>query len=387
MAMKRVLNFDHIYNDRFKDKVYPPSEDTFVLADAIIEDFDNIINNKVYIALEIGSGSGYISTLLMLLYTEKISEHNEAADNGPPRLDILASLTAGYRFDCVIPQIITVDLNPIATDATHEMALLNGVSQYFDCLCMDLFSMFVKSKKGLIDKHQTGGMFDLILFNPPYVPSDSSCPTESQIDLAWNGGKEGREVIDRFLESINDYLSPNGIVYMLLEKQNNIAQVLDLISHKGFNSQVELRLCEHLRVRAPHIFNRNQPQMSNPPVHMPQPKAISPYNVVMNPTYSVDGTYQHQIKAGGSMNVTSNEPAAVPTSQPTVGMPPFCLHVQKNIVWQGKLGRNGKRLIDTMAVALSGNHSNILNEKLDIINITHRLKWEEASKNTPLAGR
>lgn len=43
--------------------------------------------------------------------------------------------------------------------------------------------------------------FDLILCNPPYVPGEI-VDSKNDIDLAWNGGNQGRVFIDRLISLI-----------------------------------------------------------------------------------------------------------------------------------------------------------------------------------------
>src|SRR3989338_3015097 len=66
----------------------------------------------------------------------------------------------------------------------------------------DLFSSFPKAFM-----HS----FDTIIFNPPYLPSEKK---EKYLDL--EGGKEGNEAIERFLEKARDYLKLNGKILILV---------------------------------------------------------------------------------------------------------------------------------------------------------------------------
>ncbi|MBI2138694.1 methyltransferase [Candidatus Woesearchaeota archaeon] len=52
--------------------------------------------------------------------------------------------------------------------------------------------------------------FDLVIFNPPYLPSDDKAP-----DTALDGGNEGYELICRFLHESERWLRPNGKILLL----------------------------------------------------------------------------------------------------------------------------------------------------------------------------
>jgi len=55
--------------------------------------------------------------------------------------------------------------------------------------------------------------FDLIIFNPPYLPKDSREPKDSA--LATTGGKKGNEIIKRFLSQAKKHLKRDGKILIL----------------------------------------------------------------------------------------------------------------------------------------------------------------------------
>jgi|TARA_B100001971_G_C18191456_1_gene538863 release factor glutamine methyltransferase len=68
----------------------------------------------------------------------------------------------------------------------------------------DLFSVFRRYK--VYDRIQ----FDMITFNAPYLPTDSSYP-----DVALDGGKLGHELVCKFLKGVGAYLKPRGTILLL----------------------------------------------------------------------------------------------------------------------------------------------------------------------------
>ena len=86
------------------------------------------------------------------------------------------------------------DIDRNALDSARHNAELNGVEGRF--VVSDIFSC-IKER------------FDTIIFNPPYLPSDGI--TEKALD----GGKKGRELIERFLSSYKEHLKPGGIALLV----------------------------------------------------------------------------------------------------------------------------------------------------------------------------
>ncbi|MBU1111510.1 MAG: methyltransferase, partial [Nanoarchaeota archaeon] len=67
--------------------------------------------------------------------------------------------------------------------------------------------------------------FDLIIFNPPYLPSCANCP-----DIALDGGKEGYELIEKFLKQAKKHLNKDGIILLLFSsfsKKEKINKILE----------------------------------------------------------------------------------------------------------------------------------------------------------------
>ena len=118
---------------------------------------------------------------------------------------ILAETSKGLGADT-----LAIDINPEATEYVNGKGINTLVS--------DLFSN-VKDK------------FDLIIFNPPYLPREEMEPKDSA--LATTGGNKGNELIERFLKEAKNYLLKNGKIIMLFSSLT--PKVLDLFEKYKYN--------------------------------------------------------------------------------------------------------------------------------------------------------
>lgn len=70
--------------------------------------------------------------------------------------------------------------------------------------------------------------FDLIIFNPPYLPQDVGID-----DIAIYGGKKGYELIEKFLSQVNNYLKPDGKILLLFSSLSKEKKVVEFIEKYG----------------------------------------------------------------------------------------------------------------------------------------------------------
>lgn len=54
--------------------------------------------------------------------------------------------------------------------------------------------------------------FDLIIFNPPYLPRDE---VDKEFSLALSGGEKGNELIEKFLKEAKKHLDKNGKILII----------------------------------------------------------------------------------------------------------------------------------------------------------------------------
>ena len=158
-------------------EVYAPAEDTWLLLRAAGKECRD--GERV---LEIGCGSGAVSGALS------------------QRALVLAT-----------------DINPHAVREARD----RGV----EVIRTDLFS-------GIC------GRFDLVLFNPPYLPTDPDERMDDWLEYALDGGPDGRAIISRFLSGVGGVLAPAGRVLLLVSSLTGFSEVCMLIAQAGFAPEV-----------------------------------------------------------------------------------------------------------------------------------------------------
>jgi release factor glutamine methyltransferase len=113
-------------------------------------------------------------------------------------------------------KVVALDINPTAIHYCNTYANHPKVKYHQS----DLFTAFSQNAKNTISPSR----FDLIIFNPPYLPADAKYP-----DIALDGGKKGHEIIEKFLKQARKHLKKNGTILLLfssLTNQNKIHQIL-----------------------------------------------------------------------------------------------------------------------------------------------------------------
>ena len=78
--------------------------------------------------------------------------------------------------------------------------------------------------------------FDLITANPPYVPGDA-IPAGGAA-RAWEGGRTGRVLVDRFAAGARDHLAPGGTVLVVVSSLTGEEQTLDALREGGLEPRV-----------------------------------------------------------------------------------------------------------------------------------------------------
>jgi release factor glutamine methyltransferase len=82
------------------------------------------------------------------------------------------------------------------------------------------------------------GLFDLILFNPPYLPTRPEERIDDWLELALDGGESGRVVIERFARMAGYVLAPGGRILLLVSSLTGLREVRELFAGLGYSSGI-----------------------------------------------------------------------------------------------------------------------------------------------------
>ncbi|MEU1271548.1 HemK2/MTQ2 family protein methyltransferase [Streptomyces sp. NPDC005799] len=83
-----------------------------------------------------------------------------------------------------------------------------------------------------------GQSFDLILSNPPYVPTPKDHVAPRGAARAWDAGGDGRLVVDRICREAPDLLRPGGVLLMVHSALSGPDRTLDRLRTAGLKAAV-----------------------------------------------------------------------------------------------------------------------------------------------------
>lgn len=171
-------------------EVYDPAEDTFLILDAIdVKKGDSVF--------EIGAGCGVVSLF--------------CAQQGS--------------------NVLCSDINPIAIDLIiinyqkNKSKLIGD----FSVRKGDLFSVLKSDEK-----------FDVIIFNPPYLPTKKEELVGGFFDKAVNGGNDGLKVIKRFIKGLSKHLKINGKAYFVFSSLSDKNKLNEIILKNDLKKKIVL---------------------------------------------------------------------------------------------------------------------------------------------------
>lgn len=256
LAYKTPEYMECLTNPRYRFNVYEPEADTFLFLEALDTDAKLLRLLRPSRCVEIGSGSGTVVTHLACLLLSPSQRAVE--EEGSRKVEAVAPHDARWM------NFLAVDVNPIALEATGvtwtqtmQRYFTDGGERGTSSPCSvtqapESASPTADAPEFLPDirgpsctlHRRLGDLFtgipaeqtpfDVVLFNPPYVPTSmeelqDAVEKKDLITAAWCGGPRGRVVLDRFIEQLPSVLSPRGVCYVVLIKENDIEDVVAVV--------------------------------------------------------------------------------------------------------------------------------------------------------------
>ena len=147
------------------EDVYRPGEDSYLLASHV----RRLVHGEV---LDMGTGSG------------------------------IQAVKAALKPE--VSRVVATDVNPAAVEAARRRAESGGVAGKMEFVASDLFE-------------NVEGVFDWIVFNPPYLPGEGDAD-----EASWAGGESGAETARRFLRDARSHLKKSGVILMVYSDQTGL---------------------------------------------------------------------------------------------------------------------------------------------------------------------
>lgn len=194
----------------YNKDIYYPSDDSYLILDYFKE---KVVDNKIYkklkqnvnYILDMGTGLGLFA-IFFAMFARSDKFFN--------------------------PKIYACDILEKALIYAQKNATFNQVEHDILFVLSDLFKNFSSDLKG---------KFDIIIFNPPYLPSLPILKSkQKKIDKAWNGGKFGFETTIDFLKQAKDYLSPNILsqIYYITSSYIDLSKFYNKVADLGFKNEI-----------------------------------------------------------------------------------------------------------------------------------------------------
>lgn len=167
-------------DQRDTGRVYQPAEDSRLLAETALGHIE-----VGHLVVDVGTGSGYVG--------RQLAEESDAT-------------------------VVATELNPHACRQAREADL--------PVVSADLLGPI------------SCGVVDVVVFNPPYLPTGPEDEWGDWMERALSGGDDGRAVIDPFLADLRRVLAPDGEAFLLVSSLTGVDAVREEARANGLTSMV-----------------------------------------------------------------------------------------------------------------------------------------------------
>jgi release factor glutamine methyltransferase len=205
-------DLSHLHEQDY-ELIYEPAEDSYILLDALEADKDTLdLLPACPVVAEIGPGTGIASSFV------------QAQMLGPQGRSCLS---------------FAIDINIHACNATRETCRRN--LELFPA-AEDALQLTEVIRGSLLDCLRLPQQVDLLLFNPPYVPTARAEINVDGTSLAatWAGGADGMAVTQQLLPLLPQILSAKGVFYLVAVARNKPAELIKDAPSSGCEARIIL---------------------------------------------------------------------------------------------------------------------------------------------------
>jgi release factor glutamine methyltransferase len=101
-----------------------------------------------------------------------------------------------------------------------------------------LHSAAVAVRRGDLFDPIAGRRFDLIVANPPYVPAETVALPRHRVARCWDGGLDGRAVLDRICDSAATHLTEDGVLLLVHSAVCGAERTVRRLADAGMDAEV-----------------------------------------------------------------------------------------------------------------------------------------------------
>ncbi|KAM4077043.1 hypothetical protein ACJW30_12G109900 [Castanea mollissima] len=123
----------------------------------------------------------------------------------------------------------------------------NNLLEHHPMLCMEVgcgseahgvHAELINTDIALGLENRLARLVDVMVVNPPYVPTPEDEVGREGIASSWAGGENGRSIIDRILPIADNLLSDMGWLYMVTLTCNNPSEICLQMRERGYASRI-----------------------------------------------------------------------------------------------------------------------------------------------------
>ncbi|MFX0075432.1 MAG: methyltransferase [Candidatus Hermodarchaeota archaeon] len=206
------MNFPDPEIECLFEEVYKPSDDTYLIIDYLKKNinesyFDGIDVKKIKYILDMGTGTGIIA-----LFLNEIKK----------------------RIVNFSPTIFASDILENALKCAKLNEMKNNFEKSINFIHSNLFKNFPE---------RLLNCFNIIIFNPPYLPSLNEYEFtfgKNDQSISWDGGKRGTELFLEFVFQVQPFINSNKecYIYYISSSVSKFENISNEIAKSGFRNKV-----------------------------------------------------------------------------------------------------------------------------------------------------